>query len=304
MARKKKAEEQAPGAPAWMATFSDLMNLLLCFFVLLFSMSSVDVAKFNELAQSFASTFSIFKAGGAFFGEGNLVANGATQLNNLDTYTQTMGQESESKDPNEYLYQFDGNTEEMQEFYEDKIAEYEGQIKDLQDKLEDIGKQQEEDKIAFAGSVYDEISDLADKYNLDDFVELGMDVSYNYVKIDVKGSVLFDSGSAKIKQDGEAKSVLLKIGDILKEYDNFEIEIIGHTDNVPIKSANFKDNDYLSAARAIETAQYLISAKNLDPSRVSFSGRGEREPVDTNATAEGRARNRRIEFRIYASVGN
>ncbi|MCR5012762.1 MAG: chemotaxis protein, partial [Lachnospiraceae bacterium] len=51
---KKKEEQGAPGSPAWMATFSDLMNLLLCFFVLLFSMSTVDAQKFEEVAASFA----------------------------------------------------------------------------------------------------------------------------------------------------------------------------------------------------------------------------------------------------------
>ena len=109
--------------------------------------------------------------------------------------------------------------------------------------------------------------------------------------------MLFEDNDATIKKD--AKPILLKIGDILKEYDNFGIEIIGHTDNVPIKSGPYADNDYLSAARAIETAQYLIENKNLDASKLSFSGKGDREPVDTNATAAGRARNRRIEFRIY-----
>ena len=48
---KKKEEQGAPGSPAWMATFSDLMNLLLCFFVLLFSMSTVDAQKFEEVAD-------------------------------------------------------------------------------------------------------------------------------------------------------------------------------------------------------------------------------------------------------------
>ena len=58
---KKKEEAPPPGSPAWMATFSDLMNLLLCFFVLLFSMSSVDAAKYQEVVNSFAETFSIFE---------------------------------------------------------------------------------------------------------------------------------------------------------------------------------------------------------------------------------------------------
>lgn len=296
MAKKKKQEDAPAGSPAWMATFSDLMNLLLCFFVLLFSMSSVDTAKFNEMAQSFANSFSFFKAGGAFFGDGNLVANGASQLTNLDEYTNTMGKPNESDKDNNHLFENEGNTEELLEYYEQKIEELEKTVEDLKGLEEKL----EEQKKDTAYEVFDEVSELANRYNLGDFVELGIDPSYNFIKIDVKGSVLFDSGSASIKNDSEAKSVLLKVGDILKEYDDYGIEIIGHTDNVPIKSGKFPDNDYLSAARAIETARYLVSAKDLDPSKVSFSGKGEREPVDTNSTAEGRARNRRIEFRIYS----
>lgn len=296
MARKKKEDAPAPGAPAWMATFSDLMNLLLCFFVLLFSMSSVDTAKFNEMAQSFASTFSIFEAGGAFFGDGNLVANGATQLNNLDEHKSTMGEQADSpKDENE-IYENGGSTEELLEYYENKVAELEGTIEELE-QLEEILEEQKQEA---ATTMYDEIYELAERYNLGNDVEFSMDKAFNYVKIDVKGSVLFEDNEAEIKKD--AKPVLLKIGDILKEYDDFGIEIIGHTDNVPIKSGPYPDNDYLSAARAIETAQYLIETKNLDATKISFSGKGEREPVDTNATADGRARNRRIEFRIYTPV--
>ena len=293
MARKKKQETPAPGSPAWMATFSDLMNLLLCFFVLLFSMSSVDTAKFNEMAQSFASTFSIFDAGGAFFGEGNLVANGANQLNNLDEHKNTMGEKSDSDTPEKDVFENEGNTDELLEYYESKVEELEGTIEELR-QLEEVLEMEKQEA---ATAVYDEVYELAQRYNLGDDVEFSMDKAYNFVKIEVKGSVLFEDNKAEIKKD--AKPVLLKIGDILKEYDDFGIEIIGHTDNIPIKSGPYKDNDYLSAARAIETAQYLIDVKNLDASKISFSGKGEREPVDTNATADGRARNRRIEFRIY-----
>ena len=95
MARKKKEDTPAPGSPAWMATFSDLMNLLLCFFVLLFSMSSVDAGKAEALIQSLAQTFSIFDGGGSSFGEGNMISNGADQLTNLDEYFSTMGQTDE-----------------------------------------------------------------------------------------------------------------------------------------------------------------------------------------------------------------
>ena len=69
MARKKK-EDPPKGSPAWMNTFSDLMNLLLCFFVLLFSMSSVEEDKFQALVASFQNTFSILPNGGSAIGEG------------------------------------------------------------------------------------------------------------------------------------------------------------------------------------------------------------------------------------------
>ena len=65
MARQKKQDEPKKGAPAWQTTFSDLMNLLLCFFVLLFSMSSVDAAKFTMVIASIQSAFSILTAGGS-----------------------------------------------------------------------------------------------------------------------------------------------------------------------------------------------------------------------------------------------
>ena len=89
---KKKPQEQPAGAPAWMSTFSDLMNLLLCFFVLLFSMSSVDAEKFEKVAASLNASFSIFSAGGsALTDEGILVGSGATQLNDLSSYYNNMG---------------------------------------------------------------------------------------------------------------------------------------------------------------------------------------------------------------------
>ena len=78
---KRKPQDQPAGSPAWMSTFSDLMNLLLCFFVLLFSMSSVDAEKFEKVAASLSASFSIFPSGGsALSDEGILVGSG--QLRN------------------------------------------------------------------------------------------------------------------------------------------------------------------------------------------------------------------------------
>lgn len=72
----KKPEEPPKGAPAWQATFADLMNLLLCFFVLLFSMSTVDAEKWEKVVASFNQTFSVFTAGATAIGDGILISNG------------------------------------------------------------------------------------------------------------------------------------------------------------------------------------------------------------------------------------
>ncbi len=92
---KRKPEEPPKGAPAWQTTFADLMNLLLCFFVMLFSMSSVDAQKFELLAASFNQTFSIFSAGATAIGDGVLISNGVSQLNELDQYNNNTGRKAE-----------------------------------------------------------------------------------------------------------------------------------------------------------------------------------------------------------------
>ena len=88
----KQRTEDAPPAALWKDTFSDLMNLLLCFFVLLFAMSTVDSQKFEEIAASLSSSFSVLPQGGsALSKEGILVSSGASQLNDLSTFYNNMG---------------------------------------------------------------------------------------------------------------------------------------------------------------------------------------------------------------------
>ena len=95
---KRKPEEPPKGSPAWMATFSDLMNLLLCFFVLLFSMSTVDAEKFEMVIASLQSSMSILPAGGTSIGDGDLIAAGVSQLEFLDSYYNDL---ANSKAPEE-----------------------------------------------------------------------------------------------------------------------------------------------------------------------------------------------------------
>ena len=97
----KKPEEIKPGLPAWQGTFGDLMNLLLCFFVLLFSMATMDAAKFEEVAASFSSAFGIFNGGELALGKGALIGDGVSQLTELSSYITSMGLAQSGDDASE-----------------------------------------------------------------------------------------------------------------------------------------------------------------------------------------------------------
>lgn len=269
MARKKKEESGGGGAAPWMATFSDLMNLLLCFFVLLFAMSSVDEEAFADIAASFNNSFSIFSGGAQAIGEGMLVSQGASQMDNLSEYFSEMGASGEN----------------------DATEEGTGSVSDYKKQLAEEQKEATE-------TVYEEVVEAAEKKNIEDSVEIAVDEGYQYVRIVMNGAILFDSGKETIKK--EALPILSKIADILKNYEDHLIKIEGHTDNIPINSTKFPNNVWLSTARATEVFQYLTEEKGMDPERLEASGRGEYNPIADNKTESGRAKNRRVEIKIYS----
>ena len=128
-----------------------------------------------------------------------------------------------------------------------------------------------------------------------DQVELSF--TAQYIQLTMNGALLFDPGSAELKE--EAKQVLNKVGIILERYSNGTIEIEGHTDNVPMSSAKYANNEELSSARALSVFYYLEENTFLDPQNLKHAGMGERVPVADNSTPEGRSLNRRVEIRIY-----
>jgi chemotaxis protein MotB len=114
--------------------------------------------------------------------------------------------------------------------------------------------------------------------------------------VNMVDSILFDSGKAEVKKGGLA--ILGKVISILKDVQDKSIRIEGHTDNVPISRAlaqRFPTNWELSAARAINVARHL-QEEGIDPGQLSAVAYGEWKPVATNDTAEGKAKNRRIEI--------
>ena len=117
--------------------------------------------------------------------------------------------------------------------------------------------------------------------------------------VNILDRVLFDSGEAELKPDGEA--VLRKVAAILTQHPELKVHVIGHTDNVPIRAggrSRFASNWELSTARATAAVRFLCESCGVDPKRLGAVGYGEFRPVADNATPEGRARNRRIAITI------
>lgn len=276
---KPKQEDPPKGSPAWMSTFSDLMNLLLCFFVLLFSMSTVDTEKFEMVVQSLQSTFSILPSGGSTIGDGELISSGVSMLEKFDIYfNSSSALPKGDEEPDDSVTNPDTTvtTEEAQET------------------LENAGLTESE-------QMAEQVSRLLQSYGLENQV----DVEFNeyYTLINLNGALLFNSGEATIRE--EVLPVMEKIAVILNNYTNNLIEIEGHTDNVPPAAGEqYSDNDILSMYRALNVANYIRDNTTLNPAHIKSSGRGSYVPIADNSTAEGRAKNRRVEIKIYNSLNS
>jgi flagellar motor protein MotB len=171
---------------------------------------------------------------------------------------------------------------------QDQIQKDKDQLANLQAKVADL-EQEKAQAAQMAKSLEDEMrSDLESK-----------DVTISNLKgkltVNILDRVMFDSGEAILKPDGEA--VMRKVAAILAGHPTLKIHVIGHTDNVPIRN-RFASNWELSTARAMAAVHFLTEKAGVDPRRVGAVGYGEYRPLADNATAEGRARNRRIAITI------
>ena len=256
MARKK--EQASEGAPEWMATYSDLVTLLLTFFILLFSLSTVDQNRFTEVAASLSDSMLDLGSGDSILPyDGNSVIT-------IDFAAMTSA-EAKAKQMEKYI-----------EAAEEMVVDAQQQIAD---------KKIDEAK--------NNIRDTIDEKGIADKVQVVEEKDFLLVRLD--SEVFFDSGSADIRSEG--MKVLSSLAATLKGIEN-EIMVSGHTDNIPINNSRFKSNWELSTARATNVVSYLINDEKLNPALLTATGNGEFRPTGDNNTAEGRQKNRRIEIKI------
>ena len=130
--------------------------------------------------------------------------------------------------------------------------------------------------------------------------ELSLEVREGKAYIGISEKLLFKPGSTQLTRD--AMDILEKVAGVLTNHPEVDIAVEGHTDNIPVKSREFKDNWDLSAMRATTIVRILTREFYLNPSQTAASGRGEYLPKTSNETADGRAMNRRMEIILSSKL--
>ncbi len=225
---KKEEEEQQQGSPAWMTTYGDMMTLLLCFFVLLFTFSSLDTTRFEMVISALQDRMGVMPG---------------------------------------------GRTIKDEQFFDAGLEGIE------------LGRNLEE--------VFFQVSEYVKEQELDD--EIKLVPTERGLLIRFTGRTLFDLGKAEIKP--EARQVLDEVAVQIRDINNM-ILVEGHTDNLPISTAEFPSNWELSTARATQVVRYFIESKGLEPFRFSAAGYSEYHPIRPNDSPENRAINRRVDLLI------
>ena len=130
--------------------------------------------------------------------------------------------------------------------------------------------------------------------------DIQINVEKGAVFVSISDKLLFDSGQYSLSN--EAKNVLGKVAKVVKDKDDFDFIVEGHTDTDPIATSCISDNWDLSAKRAIAVVRTLQQEYNVDPKRMTAAARSKYVPVASNETAEGKAKNRRTKIVVLPKL--
>jgi len=253
------------GAPLWLATFADLMSLLMCFFVLLLSFATMDAKKFKATAESMENAFGVqrdIEAAEIPMGTSIIAQHfspASTEPTLLEEIKQSTSQSSNSLDVS-----LEEKEKIKQEIMEQALENTQAEAEKIEERLkDDIGK----------GLVSVETQGLK-----------------IIIRINEKGS--FGSGTAILKSGFKpvmnriTESVIAAKGKVL---------IAGHTDDIPIATDWYRSNWELSAGRSVSVAEFMLKNKKLDQKRIIIEGHADSQPLVPNTSNANRAKNRRVE---------
>jgi chemotaxis protein MotB len=255
-------------SPKWIVTFADMMSLLMCFFVLLLSFSEIDAQRYRKIAESMAIGFGggtpLILEGGAPGSSTPAFAPDSAQPTPIDETFQPPAVKTSDSDAAAIIAQAKASIDAL-------IQETQNDTSDLAAQLQaQIGKGE---------------------------VELETRGRRIVLRIREKGS--FGSGSADLQ--AEYRGLMHKVATLLADKPG-DIQVQGHTDDIPIATDRFRSNWELSSARAVSVAEELLQLDVLDSRRVTVMGHADTRPLAANDSAENRARNRRVEIVIQQRI--
>ena len=257
MARKKKQEEHE-NHERWLVSYADFITLLFAFFVVMYSLSSVNEGKYRILSDALDAAFR------APAKSMEPIQAGRPARSSNDIPLALRG-------PPQVV-----DIEYMLDVY----------------KTADAYKKAQQSMQEMADDIETAMSPLIDQgiisVNRNDF----------WIEVDINTSILFPSGSTRMSKN--AVPVLRDLANILKRFPN-HIHVEGHTDNVPIRTKAYPSNWELSAARSAKVVR-LFTHYGVDQSRMVAIGHGKNRPRASNATADGRSKNRRVVLTVLADL--
>jgi chemotaxis protein MotB len=264
------------GLPPWLATFADLMALLMCFFVLLLSFAEMDVLKYKQVAGAMKLAFGVqrdVKATEIPKGT-SVIAQQYSPGKPTEVTPLEIMREKTTDDTKTNLDFTDSTTRNDQSLSDAKKQAQAAAAQEAKDEAEEL----QEELAAAIGEGLLEIEAFNDRV---------------LIRIREKGS--FGSGQAELKKG--FLPILKLIAGVLNQRDGHFI-VAGHTDDIPIETKQFRSNWDLSAARAATVVHYFIQEGDIDPERLEIRALADNEPIVPNDSWENRAQNRRVEISV------
>jgi chemotaxis protein MotB len=271
------------GGERWLLTYADMITLLMALFMVLFSISSVNISKVVSLQESLRAAFS-----GDILPGGRAIAHPGATANSSRAPSTADVQSIVPLSP-----QSTTNLEQTHTGQSSSTSQASSAQSATSTNL--AAAQQEQSNFEH---IKRELEAYAAKHGFGQYVHTTIESRGLVIRV-LTDSLLFASGSATL--DTQADPLLSEIAGLLNVDQVHPIAVEGNTDDVPVRSAIFPSNWELSTARASTVVRYLIS-KGVDPERLTAAGYASLRPIASNATPQGRALNRRVEIvlqRLY-----
>jgi chemotaxis protein MotB len=271
----------------WLLTYADMITLLMALFMVLFSISSVNISKYQVLQHALKAAFS----GNILPGGKSIAQQGATASASKAPSTT----EAASIVP---LTAIGSGIESTSPTRSTQSAAAAGQQAASQTAAQTAAQREASEFVR----IKHELDAYAAAHGFSQSVKTSIEARGLVIRV-LTDELLFASGQATL--NSRADGLLTEIAQLLNVDETHPIAVEGNTDNVPIHSALFPSNWQLSTARASTVVEYLIE-HGVSPHRLTATGYADQRPLASDATAAGRARNRRVEIvlkRLYGAEG-